>query len=246
LHKKYKLLALDMDGTLLNNQSNISQTNGKFIQLAIAAGVTVCLATGRGYQSAIPYALQLQLTSPLVVANGSEIWSAPGILHHRTTMPASTIHQLREIALQSDVWYWAYSVFGVHNKEHWVEQEEGNIEWLKFGFYTENDFMRNSVRNAIHQLGQFEVTNSHPWNIELNPHGISKATGLREVCNILEIEMSEVIAVGDSMNDLTMIQEAGCGVAMGNAQDELKLAANTVTSSNEEDGVAEVIKQFIL
>jgi HAD superfamily hydrolase (TIGR01484 family) len=245
LHKKYKLLALDIDGTLLNNQSNISQANEQFIQLAIAAGVTVCLATGRGYQSAIPYALQLQLSSPLVVANGSEIWSAPGILHHRTTMPASTIQELREIALQSDVWYWAYSVFGVHNKEKWIENES-NTEWLKFGFFTEDDLKRERVRNAIQKLDQFEVTNSHPWNIELNPRGISKATGLREVCNIRKIDMSEVIAVGDSMNDLTMIQEAGCGVAMGNAQDELKLAANMVTSSNDEDGVAEVIKQFIL
>lgn len=90
------------------------------------------------------------------------------------------------------------------------------------------------------------MTNSHPCNIELNPKGVSKASGLKEVCRRLGIDMSEVVAVGDSLNDLAMIREAGLGVAMGNAQEEVKKAADWTTVTNEEDGVAEVIFKKVL
>lgn len=119
-------------------------------------------------------------------------------------------------------------------------------EWLKFGFYTENEVNRKAIYQAIASWDAIEMTNSHPFNIECNPKGINKASGLREVCKLYGINMSEVVAIGDSLNDVAMIREAGLGVAMGNAQEEVKKIADIVTATNDEDGVARVIQNFVL
>lgn len=78
-----------------------------------------------------------------------------------------------------------------------------------------------------------------------NPAGVTKASGLAEVCRVLGIGMEQAVAVGDSLNDLAMIKEAGLGVAMGNAQEAVKQAADEVVAGNEEDGVAEAIRRFV-
>jgi hydroxymethylpyrimidine pyrophosphatase-like HAD family hydrolase len=80
----------------------------------------------------------------------------------------------------------------------------------------------------------------------LNPKGISKATGLQEVCKLLGITMDQIVAFGDSRNDLKMIQAAGLGVAMGNAQDVVKQAADHVTLTNVEHGIAAFIQKHLL
>jgi len=243
--KPYKLLALDMDGTLLNEKSEISEENERWIRAAIEAGITVCFATGRGYASALPYAEQLGLTSPMVLVNGGEVWTSPAELRTRRTMKASDVAALRELALRYDTWYWAYSVERVYNKTDWIEDVNAT-EWLKFGYYSEDEAARAAVTEGIRAIGNFETTNSHPYNLELNPIGVSKASGLREVCAMLGIGMDEIVACGDSLNDAAMIVEAGLGVAMGNAQEEVKRIADAVTLTNDEDGVAHVIRTYML
>lgn len=243
----YKLIALDMDGTVLNEDKEISTENRHWMLEAEKAGVTVMFSTGRGRQSAAPYIEELGLQSPLVAVNGSEVWKAPGELHRRELMPAEWVNAMRRMALDYDVWYWAYAVEGIYNRENWpsTDEEEAKLRWLKFGFYSENEVKLPEIRRTLESWGTLEITNSHPCNIELNPKGVSKASGLQEVCRLLGISMSEVIAVGDSVNDLSMIREAGLGVAMGNAQDRIKQAADAVTATNEEDGVAQVIRTYI-
>ena len=102
------------------------------------------------------------------------------------------------------------------------------------------------IREIVESWGTLEITNSHPSNIELNPLGISKASGVEAVCQLLGIRMSEVIAMGDSENDITMIREAGLGVAMGNAQDEVKRIADITTVTNNEHAVAKIIRTYML
>jgi 5-amino-6-(5-phospho-D-ribitylamino)uracil phosphatase len=243
----YRLLALDMDGTLLNEESQISEMNRRWIAEAGKAGVTVLFSTGRGRQSALPFAEQLSLDSPMVLVNGSEVWRSPSELHKRVLMPVEQIRELRRLALEYDVWYWSYAVEGIFNRENWPEEEAAvdGMGWLKFGYYSENPDKLPAIRQLVESQGLYAVTNSHPCNLELNPAGISKASGLREVCALMGLEMSQVIAVGDSVNDLTMIREAGLGVAMGNAQDQVKAEADAVTAANTEDGVACVIRKYI-
>ncbi|WP_438446646.1 Cof-type HAD-IIB family hydrolase [Gorillibacterium sp. sgz5001074] len=241
------MLALDMDGTLLNEEKEISGENRRWIGEASRAGIAVMFSTGRGRQSALPYAEQLGLETPMVLVNGSEVWRTPNELYKRTLMPLDWIRTMRKMALDYDVWYWAYAVQGIFNRENWPKTPEAEeaMGWLKFGYYSENPVKLPAIRKTLEGWGTLEITNSHPFNIELNPLGISKASGLRDVCEFLGLEMSQVIAMGDSENDLSMIREAGLGVAMGNAQDEVKAEADAVTATNDEDGVARVIRRYI-
>lgn len=247
--EQYKLIALDMDGTLLNEQSEISTENAEWIQKAIDAGVTVSFSTGRGFRSALPYAEQLKLTTPMITVNGSEIWHRPHVLHKRTHMSPVDVKRLHELALaHGEPWFWAYTAEDIFNKEKWISPagDYDAHQWLKFGFYTEDDLAREKILAEVESWGAFEITNSSPSNLELNPLGISKASALRELCGLMNIEMSQVIAVGDSLNDIAAIREAGLGVAMGNGQDAVKEEADFITLTNNEHGVAEVIKRYVL
>ncbi|TCZ75852.1 HAD family phosphatase [Paenibacillus albiflavus] len=242
---KYKLLALDMDGTVLNEEQKISEENRQAIAAAIEAGITVMFSTGRGVQTVLPYVEQLNLQSPLVSVNGSEVWRAPHELHKRVEMPREIIARLHKMAVETGSWYWAYSVAGLFNRDHWAESIEDNV-WLKFGFWEENAELLSKIRAEVASWDLFEITNSNVNNIELNPKGISKGSGMLEVCKLQGIGMHEVIAMGDSLNDLSMIKAAGLGVAMGNAQEELKANADLVTVTNDEHGVAKIIREYML
>ncbi|EGL18513.1 MULTISPECIES: Cof-type HAD-IIB family hydrolase [Paenibacillus] len=242
---QYKLVALDMDGTLLNEEKQVSPANREAIYAALEAGVTVIFSTGRGVQSALPYAEELKLETPIVSVNGSEVWKAPHDLLKRTLLDLDLVKRMYDLAIEHDTWYWAYSVEGMYNRDNWAE-DITKPEWLKFGFYTENKESLEIIRGELARWGELEITNSHPDNLELNPKGISKASGIEEVCKLLGIEMSQVIAMGDSENDIAMIRAAGLGVAMGNAQDGVKRIADLVTVTNDEDGVAKIIQEYVL
>lgn len=244
-----KLIALDMDGTLLNEMQEISSENAEWIQKALDADIMVCFATGRGFQSALPYAEQLKLDMPMITVNGGEIWRRPHVLHKRSLMPAATIRKLHEVALRhEETWFWAYAVEGIFNKERWIEPADSydSQHWLKFGYFTEDTEMLERIYKEVSSWGGMEITNSSPSNWELNPEGVTKASALRELCGVLGIDMSQVAAMGDSLNDIAMIREAGLGVAMGNAQDVVKDAADAVTVTNNEHAVAHLIRDYVL
>ena len=98
----YKLLALDMDGTLLDEHSKISEENAKWIHAALDEGVTVMFSTGRGVQSALPYAEELKLRSPIVAVNGSDVWKEPHVLLKRVLMDVQLIRSMHELAVEYD------------------------------------------------------------------------------------------------------------------------------------------------
>ena len=243
----YRLLALDMDGTLLDDRQRISRTNAEWIRRAAEAGVTICLSTGRSFASAVPYAEELGLDTPMITVNGGEVWEKPYVLHRRICLPWETVERLYRLALAhgDDVWYWAYTTEGLYNKTNWTGDIAGK-EWLKFGFHTEDDGIRRSLWEEVSSWGGLELSNSSPLNIEINPAGVTKAAGLETVCRLVGVSMAETVVAGDSLNDLTAIRVAGLGVAMGNAQEAVKRAADAVTATNEEDGVAELIRRYVL
>lgn len=242
---RYKLIALDMDGTLLNSEHEISEQNRDWMFKALEAGVTVMLSTGRGVQNVYPYTDKLNLTTPIVAVNGGEVYRAPRDLLIRHAVDVEAIRAMHEMAVRHDTWFWAYAVEGLFNKETWTN-DLNSLQWLKFGYFTENDESREEILNWLREQDRYEITNSHPHNLEVNPKGISKASGIAEVCKLLGIGMSEVVSMGDSLNDMTMIREAGLGVAMGNAQEALKAAADLVTVTNDEHAVAKIIREHVL
>ncbi|MBA9084417.1 hypothetical protein FHR92_000874 [Fontibacillus solani] len=243
---KYKLLALDMDGTLLTDNHDISPITEEWIRKAMAAGVHVCLSTGRSYDEAVPFGKQLGLSTPMVTVNGSEVWKSPEELYHRDLLDSSTITRMYDISRKYGVWFWATSVEGSYNEQNWDSTLLENSEWMKFGYYTQDDDIRHRILMELQDMGGLEITNSSPYNLEINPAGINKASGVQMVCELLGLAMSEVVAVGDSLNDLAAIQAAGLGVAMGNAQIAVKENADVVTASNNDDGIALIIRDYIL
>ncbi|MNJ45152.1 Sugar phosphatase YidA [compost metagenome] len=244
---KYKLLALDMDGTLLNDNHEISPMTVEWITKAVEAGVHVCLSTGRGFSEAIAYAEQLGLNTPMITVNGSEVWKAPHELYHREMLDKELVRHMIALAKKTSTWFWAYAVEGAYNERNWNDDLIETQQWMKFGYHTEDNDIRHQLIVDLQNLGGLEITNSSPYNLEINPKGINKASGINVVCkDLLGIEMSEVVAVGDSLNDLAAITAAGLGVAMGNAQETVKEQADVVTASNNDDGIALIIRDYIL
>ncbi|GHH96815.1 Cof-type HAD-IIB family hydrolase [Neobacillus kokaensis] len=239
-----KLIALDMDGTLLRNNHEISEANRKAIKEAQEKGVKVVLSTGRSYQTCHPHADALGLDSYLVTVNGSEVWDENRQLIRRTVMKPEYIERMWGLAKQYKTSFWA-----INTERNWrdeMPEDLNSVEWMKFGFHINDEAALKTIYEQLVEGDEFELSNSAPNNIEVNCKGINKARGLELVCSMLGIEMNNVMAVGDSLNDLIMIKEAGIGVAMGNAQDTLKQAADWITSSNEEDGVAKAIRKWVL
>lgn len=130
--------------------------------------------------------------------------------------------------------------------ERRVPENITDHEWLKFGFDIEDDDIRNEVLEELRKNKELEITNSSPTNIEVNALGINKAAALAKVSEKLGFTMENVMAMGDSLNDIAMIKEAGLGVAMGNAQDTVKETADWITDTNIEDGVAKAIRHWVL
>jgi 5-amino-6-(5-phospho-D-ribitylamino)uracil phosphatase len=241
----YKLIALDMDGTLLGRNGAISEENEKWIRAAVEAGVKVTFATGRPLHEVVNYREQLGLDVPLVINNGSEVWITPTELHIRHEISSELIGRIFETieAYGEDVQYWAHTVNGKIDRKN-LPGDVHEVQWLQFAIRTERaDYLRE-IHRELASWNVFEISNSHITNIECNAQGVSKASGIQEVCDLLGIRMSEVIAMGDSWNDIPMIRAAGLGIAMGNAQAEVKEAADAIAPNHDQDGVAQMIRKY--
>jgi 5-amino-6-(5-phospho-D-ribitylamino)uracil phosphatase len=239
-----KLIALDMDGTLLNSNGEVSAENRAAIKEAKEKGIQIILSTGRSRLSCSEYAKSLQLNSYLVTVNGSEIWGPTGELVQRNKVDAELIQWMWELSKTHSTKFWAIGCEGVWHNE--MPDNLLDINWLKFGFEIDDDAIRENIKNSLSEKGSFEVTNSSLTNLEVNALGINKAMGIKAVCDILDISMENVMACGDSLNDIAMIKECGWGVAMGNAQEIIKQTANAVTDDHNEDGVAKAIRKWAL
>lgn len=242
---KYRLLALDMDGTLLTDDHRISKKTGEAIRDAREAGITVILSTGRAFENAVPYAEELGLDSPMVTVNGSEVWKKPHQIYIRHLLDREAVNRLVDLSESHDTWFWAYSTKRQYNRENWNADIDSE-DWLKFGYFNEDKDVLGSLWKELRVLGGLELSNSSPDNIEINPFGIHKASGLRTVCDLIGCTMSQTVSIGDSLNDLAAIQASGLGIAMGNAQGDVKRAADAVVRSNNEDGIAQAIWEYVL
>ncbi|MBU3569804.1 Cof-type HAD-IIB family hydrolase [Priestia aryabhattai] len=242
--KEFKLIALDMDGTLLNNQQEISEENRAAIAKAQEQGVHVVLSTGRSLLTCREYAQSLQLSSYLITVNGSEIWDESGQLVERKLIDALHIEKMWNLTQEHKLNFWAVTTDKVWRDE--FPEDIASQEWLKFGYDIPDDALREEVLKQIAGISDFEISNSSLTNLEINALGINKAKGIMTVCDRLGISMDEVIAMGDSLNDMAMIEAAGCGIAMGNAQAAVKEAADWVTDTNVNNGVAKAISHWVL
>jgi HAD superfamily hydrolase (TIGR01484 family) len=244
----YQLIALDMDGTLIGRKGEVSEGNREAIRGAVKNGKIVVLATGRPIRNAQPYAEQLGLKFPLIINNGSEVWRDAETLHRRQVLPADHVERIfAEIApyIPERADFWAHSVESRIDQTN-IPKDKQAFQWLQFAVKSQDQDLLQHLRETFESWGIFDVSNSSPYNVECNPLGANKGSGLQEVCRLMSVPIEQAIAVGDSLNDISMIRAAGLGVAMGNAQEAVKQAANIVAPGHLEDGVAHVIRHYLL
>ncbi|WP_098749544.1 Cof-type HAD-IIB family hydrolase [Paenibacillus sp. EZ-K15] len=241
---KYKLIALDLDGTLLTDEKQITEETKKWLQYAVDHGVKVIFSTGRGLQTTKGFWNELGLDSPMVLLNGAEVWEGPGRLKKRVFLPRDTVRDMHAIAAERGEWYWGYSVESLTGDKDWTS-EMFERDWMKFGIGSNDQQKLAEIKEELLSWGTLEVTRSALSNMEISVKGITKESGVREVCQMLGFSMSDVIAMGDSDNDAKLLKAAGLGVAMANGEDYIKSIADVITATNNEDGVAQAIRKYV-
>jgi len=263
---KYRLIATDLDDTLLNNEEAVTPRTREVIRQAQMMGVQVTLATGRMYRSARPYALDLGIDLPLITYQGALVKTSGSgeVLSHHTvplelareviddgvrcglTVNLYVDDQLYVSQLTEEARRYARKVRVaaevVGDLRHFLQAEPTKL--LFIGGEEELDLLWRQEEEKFGQ--QLFITKSKPHFLEFTHPQATKGWGLAIVAQRLGIRREEIIAFGDSFNDLDLLRGAGFGVAMGNARPELKAAADYVTDTNEADGVAAAIEKFVL
>ncbi|GAF23757.1 promiscuous sugar phosphatase YidA, haloacid dehalogenase-like phosphatase family [Bacillus sp. JCM 19047] len=267
----YKLIAIDMDGTLLNDQHHVTPGVKAALQEAKAAGVTVVLCTGRPLGGVTRYLKELELTDEddyVIAYNGSLVQNT----HTNENVVSLTLHyeDLLELsataeALQTPMHFFDQAKLYTFNKdvspytiyESYVtqvplsfrtkEELDKDIVIPKVMFIDEPNRLEETKAAIPASLKErYEMVQSAPFFLEILHPEASKGNAVKQLAGKLGITREEVMCIGDNGNDLSMIQFAGCGVAMENAIPELKEAADYITKSNNEDGVAHAIRMNVL
>lgn len=260
----YKLLAVDMDGTLLDSSGNITPRTSNAVKQLISKGSIFTISTGRPIQGVEKYSQILPLTAPIITYNGAMIITPNSreILFERhlnredaklilslgrkfnTTMCIWSRNQLYGNILNDKIYDYqklsGVSPLLMDNEERLLDQGITKILW----YDTEMNLQQwqNELKNIPFQSVTF--CTSKPVFLEFYNKEVSKAFALQKIGELYGISHEEMIAVGDGMNDLPMIQYAGLGVSMENGDQELKKHSQYITSSNNSDGIAEVIEKF--
>ncbi|HEX3031118.1 MAG TPA: Cof-type HAD-IIB family hydrolase [Bacillota bacterium] len=265
--KSYKLIAMDVDDTLLDNQLHISPRVNRLINRLQAEGVVVTLATGRMFRSTLPLAKELGLDIPLITYQGALVKNCISgeVLLHRPLSKERAIEVIRlgreqglhiNLYLNDQLYYEQVSKAGEAYArladvpvclvpdlaEFLVSQEEGPTKMLLIGEEQHLDNLLESTKSYFG--GEVHVTKSKPIFLEFTNPTANKGTALAELAQQYGVTREEIMAFGDSYNDLEMLEYAGMGVAMGNARPALKEIADYITKGNDEDGVAEAIERF--
>ena len=260
-----KLIASDMDDTLLNSEVKISERNAKAIKSALAAGKIFLIATGRMYVSARPYAENLGLDVPLVTYNGALVkGSTSGEVFYEHKMKLATANEVLAYCQEKGYYVQLYVGDSILIKEEnafsRMYTKISGIPTTPIGdalFHTDEapykilvmteagEFSEVWQQFAAKFSGKLDVTSSKDNFLELMEPGINKWEAVKSVAASYGITPAEIMCIGDSNNDISMIANAGIGVAVANAKDNVKEHAKIVTASNNDDGVALVIESIL-
>lgn len=270
LHIMYKIIALDMDGTLLNDEKVITQRTKDALIKAREKGVKVVLASGRPVDGLKKYLKELNLVSDeeyVLSFNGSLVQKVKSEeVLYEIGLTGKDLHYLYDISQNLGVNIHAFSTTKgliTPNISKYTEVEANlngiDINVCDFNEISEDEHIvkvmfiddEKIIDKVIKELPneveeRYKVVRSAPYFLEEINKESGKATGLAALAKYLNVSKDNIIAVGDAGNDLDMIQYAGLGVAMGNADESVKQVADYITADNNNDGIAEVIEKFIL
>lgn len=269
-----RLIALDLDGTVFDDEKRISPRTLAALRAALNKGVAVMPATGRTLAGIPAEFLQLPGVRYALTSNGATVIDlATGArLVEQTFDPGQAIEVydileplggMMSLFIDGDSYTTSANADGswdmvppalrpyfrqtrkiVPDMHVVLREHAAHIEKFSILYRTLAD--RDAAWQAVTASHPVEATTSLERNLELNAPGVSKGTGLLALAKVLGLQSGQVMACGDSGNDLTMIQLAGLGVAMGNATPEVMAAANYIAPDNNHDGVAQAIERFVL
>jgi Cof subfamily protein (haloacid dehalogenase superfamily) len=272
--QQIKLLVIDIDGTLLNPQKQITPQTRAAIQAAQATGIIVTLATGRGYHNSFQIADELGIEIPVITYDGALILHHPDrTVIHTHTLAAHIAQQAVDILVEYRIQPIIHRMNGA-GEEIWTGHVEfDNSELAGYfaifphaqrtdhatlclnqpdplrvvGFASQEAFSQlSSAMDALDCAWHtIERGNYDCSEITIMDKTCSKARSVIRLAQYLNIPLTEVMAIGDNINDLEMLQQVGWGVAMGQASDLVKEVAHAVTASNAEDGVAQAIERYL-
>lgn len=262
LPKTIKAVILDLDGTLLTQELIISEkTRNKLLRLN-KEGIHLIIATGRTTQAAILKTKELNISCPMILANGALIFDpVKNDIIDSIEMQSSTVSHFLSLSKELNKSLNIYTPYRLYiedekmdlyvqqagdDKSNLFSQSKIDIEnekILKCEFFEQdcgNDsqfiqFLKEESKKLSEEL---YITSAHPNYLEILNKDVNKYTAVTKVLEMLNLEEDEVIVFGDSHNDLEMITNLPYSVAMGNASDEIKNVATFITKSNNSDGIA--------
>ncbi|QHS21665.1 Cof-type HAD-IIB family hydrolase [Virgibacillus sp. MSP4-1] len=264
------LIALDLDGTLLSDDKVIRSKTKDTLRQAIEKGHIVVIATGRPQRASIQYYNELGLNTPMVNMNGALVhhpkdqnWD---VVH--SPMSIRTAQSIVQTSYDFNV----PNVMAEIRDHVYLDKHDEEIMEIFHADFKEYPVTVGSLKNTLEEdptsllisprEDHISELRSHldekhasvidhrkwgaPWHIiEIVRSGLSKAVGLKKIAHYYNIPKERIIAFGDEDNDLEMIDYAGIGVAMGNGIDELKSIANYTVKTNEEEGIAQFLDEFL-
>lgn len=273
--QQIKLVALDLDGTVFNDEKAIMPRTAAAIRAALEKGVTVLPATGRTVSGVpeqltnipgIRYALTSNGASVVDLETGKSLVRLP----FDAAMALRAYDVLEPLGGMLSIFIDGRSYTSMENAEQSMDMVPANLRSYFRTTRIEVEDMRRTLRDHADAIEKFsilyptveardkawqavrracpsvEITTSIERNMELNAPGVSKGRGLMALAERLDLCPDQVMAIGDSGNDLTMIEAAGLGVAMGNATEDVRAAADVITADNNHDGVAQAIEDYVL
>jgi len=270
-----KLIALDLDGTLLDSQKRLSQRNEDVLKECIRHGIEIVPCTGRIWNGVPDFIRNIPGIHYAITINGAVVEDVISrrVLRERK-MSVEQAMEILELAKKFETMYDVYvnghgygeARFMDHMERYGVDpgirdmvrrtrqivpdvaekvkELDEPVEKINYFFGDQEE--RSRARLALEARGDMVISSSFRNNLEINLAGATKGDGIRCLAEHLGLNPEETMGFGDGENDITMMQLAGIGVAMGNGEDSVKAAADYVTDINDADGVALAIEKFVL
>lgn len=268
----YKMIYVDMDGTLLNSKKEISDKNRSIIKALGDKGIIFGIATGRIYPAAKAYAKELGINSPIICCNGALIVDPRNdnpVISNK--LSGDTVKKVIQIAKENSVYYHYYTKDTIYAEEEKFiakyfkefskdkpEDEKvktvisadiidnvDELEIYKVGIFVDDSEQSIIMTKKIKEIEGISAYKSLDNLFDIVPDGVDKGSALEQLGELLNVKREEIMAIGDNENDINMLKYAGMGIAMENSEDQIKEISDYVTSNNDEDGVYHGIVKFI-
>ena len=260
-----RIIAMDLDGTLVKGEQGITPPVRRALDAARAAGIDITIATGRMFRSARRFADDLQVTLPIICYQGSLVRDpVTGVTHQHDVLPTGPAQAAVEFARQRGLHVNAYIDDDLYMEADTPEGRfyaaSSNVPitfvddlaaavtagTTKLVFVMDEDRVLDAIAAMADRFGPaVQATRSHPRFAEIVRRDVNKGRALARVAAVANVPIEQTMGIGDNLNDLDLVKAAGIGVAMGDGDPRVLSAADWITGSYEDDGVAQAIERLL-